>query len=348
MTPAASLMLPPVSFVMPVLNEAAYIAEAVASIFAQNYPNEFELLLVLGNSTDGTTALAAELAEKHPQIRLINNPTNHIPTALNLGFNAAKHSVIVRVDAHSKLNSGYVERAVTELLRTGAANIGGVMRAAGRTRKQQAIADCYNSPFGLGGGVYHGEAPAGEAESAYLGVFNRATVVQAGGFDETILRGEDWELNRRIRNLGEKVWFDPQLKVTYYPRDSFRALAKQFWATGVWRAVIMRRYLSEHPARFFAPGLLVAALLFSTIITVIGGVGFANNGNPTLLFLGLALPVSYLLGLIFAVFTMRPQNIRAALLRLSALPVMHLSWGLGFWRGFLFGGGSSVDRSRLR
>src|SRR5690606_33574741 len=134
---------------------------------------------------------------------------------LNAAIRAGRYSTIVRVDAHSELAAGYTERALATLRRTGAANVGGVMHAEGRGPFQKAAAWAYNSRVGLGGGAYHGSAIEGEAESAYLGVMRRGAIEQVGLFDESIRRGEDWELNLRLRQAGHRVWFDPDLSVTY-------------------------------------------------------------------------------------------------------------------------------------
>ncbi len=122
---------------------------------------------------------------------------------------------------------------------------------------QRAVARAYNSPVGLGGGAYHGGAEEGEAESAYLGVLRRAVLDEVGLFDETIRRGEDWELNLRIRRAGYRVWFDPSLSVTYWPRESWTRLIRQFSATGRWRGELVRRYGRGNSLRFFAPPALV-------------------------------------------------------------------------------------------
>src|SRR5580692_9864892 len=56
-------------------------------------------------------------------------------------------------------------------------------------------------------------AQAGPADSVYLGVYRREMIEQAGGWDEEMLRAEDWELNYRIRARGGLVWFTPELQV---------------------------------------------------------------------------------------------------------------------------------------
>lgn len=339
-----------VSYIMPVLNEAATLAACVAHIHAQSWSGSYEIILILGPSSDGSTEIAREIAAKNPAIRIRHNPAADIPIALNLAIAAARYDTIVRVDAHSELSPEYTALALQTLSKTGAANVGGIMQAAGKNPVQQAIAAAYNSPFGLGGGVYHDHKAAPKpAESAYLGVFRKSAVISVGGFDETIRRGEDWELNLRLREAGYDVWFNPQLRVTYYPRASLGALAKQFYATGVWRAVLIRRHPDKHPWRFFAPGTLVATLGLSLIAAAAAAAhGFITDSQPTAaIIIGFLPALSYLGAVCVATLALKPKNFRGYLLRAAALTIMHTAWGVGFWRGIIFGGNKIVDTSRL-
>jgi succinoglycan biosynthesis protein ExoA len=200
--------LPGVSYVIPVLNEVAYIETAIRTVLEQDYTGETELILALGPSTDGTTELVERLAAADPRIVIVLNPETDIPVGLNAAIRASVHPIIVRVDAHSELDPSYTRRAVATLYRTGAANVGGVMKARGKTPFQAAAARAYNSRFGLGGGSYHGGAEEGPAESAYLGVLRREVLDEVNLFDASLRRGEDWELNLRIRRAGHVVCFD--------------------------------------------------------------------------------------------------------------------------------------------
>ena len=340
---------PAVSFVMPVLNEEDFLESAVRTILAQEYPGAKEIVLALGPSTDASDAIAQRLAGEDPRVRLVANPERDIPAGLNRAIAASAHPVIVRVDAHSELTPDYTSRGVAALrahAAHGVANVGGIMRAAGRGDVQRAIARAYNSPFGLGGGAYHGDGTPGPAESAYLGIFRREAVDAVGGYDPGILRGEDWELNLRMRRAGFTVWFDPSLEVTYWPRASFADLARQFFATGAWRAVLVRRYGRANPWRFFAPGALVLGLAVSVVALalLIAGVLPWSSAWPVLL----APLAVYLLGIAFAAFRIPEQRgARDRWLTVRTLVTMHLSWGSGFLRGILLGGGRVVDRSRI-
>lgn len=339
--------LPAVSYIMPVLNEAGFLERAVKTILDQQYAGEKEFVLALGPSTDDTDHIAARLAAADSRIKLVANPARDIPAGLNRAIAASSHPVIVRVDAHSELTPDYTARAVDALRRQVASNVGGVMRAAGDGDTQRAIARCYNSPFGLGGGTYHGDGTPGEAESAYLGVFRRDAVEAVGGYDEQILRGEDWELCLRLRRAGHRVWFDPSLGVTYWPRASFKDLSRQFFATGAWRAVLVRKYGRANPWRFFAPGTLVIGLAVSLVALVL----LATTVLPwasawPVLLAPLAL---YTCGILFATARIPEQRgLKDRALTAATLVTMHLSWGTGFLRGIAFGAGSVVDRSRIR
>lgn len=337
-----------VSFVMPVLNERAYLEHAVASVLAQEVGVPTELVLALGPSSDGTTDLARRLAAADDRIRLVDNPAAHIPVGLNAAIRASRYGTVIRVDAHSELAPGYAARALQTLDRSGAANVGGVMHAEGRTPFQKAVARLYNSPVGLGGGAYHGGRVEGEAESAYLGVMRRAVLDEVGLFDESIRRGEDWELNLRIRQAGHRVWFDPELSVTYWPRESWLRLARQFRATGAWRGELVRRFGRRNGLRYFAPPVL---LLFVALAAILGtlqltGVvsGPASLIASCLVYLPLALYVLLVLGV---ALVPGGGGVRQRLWTLIVLPTMHLSWGLGFLSGVLRGAGDTVDASRL-
>jgi hypothetical protein len=232
--------------------------------------------------------------------------------------------------------------------RVRAANVGGVMKADGRSPFQRAVARAYNSPIGLGGGAYHGGTHEGEAESAYLGVMRREVLEEVGLFDETIRRGEDWELNLRIRRAGYRVWFDPSLAVTYWPRESWTRLVRQFSATGRWRGELVRRYGRGNSVRFFAPPALVMSLALSVVVGVLQATG-ALTGWWALAASAVYLPViAY--ALLVIVVAMGPgggRGWRDKLWTLAVLPTMHLSWGTGFIVGVLRGAHDTVDTSRL-
>ena len=335
-----------VSYVMPIFNEYNYVEAAVTSVLAQEYDGPVEIILALAPSTDGTDEVVARLAAADDRIRVVQNPERHIPVGVNMGIAAARYPVVIRIDAHTELPEGYTSRGVAELERSGAANLGGIMSAAGRPGFQAAVAKAYNSPLGLGGASYHEHAAEpGPAESAYMGIMRRDAIRSIGGFDESVLRGEDWEMNFRLREAGHLVWLDPRLKVTYWPRDNWRNLAKQFYSTGVWRAEIIRRHKGRNPLRFFAPPILVVNLAVALVVALLQGSGLVSGVVAWVLSAAYAGPLAYLGLLVFAAAA-TSGSLLDRLRFVVVLATMHVSWGAGFLRGAMRGGAGSLDRSR--
>lgn len=312
-----------VSYVMPVLNEEKHLARAVESIFAQEQTGETDVVISVGPSSDKTQDIADDLAKRFP-VKVVANPTGKTPAGLNAAIAAAKHDVIVRVDAHSELSPGYTKLAVEVLNETGADNVGGVMKAVGETPIQQAVAWAYMSRLGLGGGTFHVGGKAGPSDSVYLGVFRRSALERTGGFDERMIRGQDWELNLRIRESGGVVWFDPRLEVTYHPRSKLSRLAKQFFDTGIWRATLTKMSPGRANLRYFAPPALVAG-------SILGLALWLTTGWT----LGILPAAAYTFAVAAAALTAKNLSLPARIGLLVVLPTMHYCWGSGFIRGLL-------------
>jgi succinoglycan biosynthesis protein ExoA len=320
---------PPVSVVMPVLNEERHLEEAVGRVLDQDYPGELEVVLAIGPSKDRTQEIADKLAEADGRISIVPNPTGKTPAGLNVGIAHAKHDILVRVDGHGALTPGYITRAVEVLDETGADNVGGVMAAEGRTPLEMAVACAYRSRLGLGASTFHQGGKAGPADTVYLGVFRRAALERVGGFDETMHRAQDWELNYRIRKTGGLIWFCPDLSVTYRPRSSLSAVAKQFFHTGQWRREVVRRHPETANKRYLAPPVAVIGMAVGTVLGIVGlitGIGWLD--------LGFLAPLGYaLLILAGSAFEGRYLPWKALFWLPLVCATMHVSWGLGFLAG---------------
>jgi glycosyltransferase involved in cell wall biosynthesis len=312
-----------VSVVIPARNEARFIEATIASIMAQDYPGPIEVVVADGMSDDGTREILHRLAAADARVRTVDNPTGRTPNGLNLAIEAARGDIIVRCDGHAELPEHYVGTAVAVLEETGAVNVGGIQRAVGTTWMQRAIAYAMSSRVGVGDARFHYGGDAGPVDTVYLGVFRRDALAGVGGFDETLTRNQDYELNIRLRAAGGVVWFDPRLEVTYRPRRSLGALWRQYYQYGIWKRRVLRMHPESTRLRQLAAPLFVLALL-------------ASAGLALTPWRRLALVVPALYGLLLVLGTLatlaRTRD-SAALGFLPAVTVMHVAWGVGFLAG---------------
>jgi hypothetical protein len=263
----------------------------------------------------------------------VANPSGRIAAALNAALRAARHEIIARVDGHALLPPGYLRTAVATLAETGAADVGGVMAAEGVTPFQQAVAWGMTSKAGVGSAAFHTGGGAGSVLTVYLGVYRREAIEQAGGWDEEMLRAEDWELNYRIRARGGVIWFIPEVRVTYRPRGSVRALGAQYFHYGRWRRVIVREHPETASFRYLAPPG-AAALAGAGLAAGLAGLAGIAAGAPAAvgwLTAGLVIPLIYLAGITAVSMALSRGLTPGVRARLPlVLGTMHMCWGTGF------------------
>ncbi|MFF1305217.1 glycosyltransferase family 2 protein [Streptomyces sp. NPDC058307] len=315
---------PAVSVIMPVLNEERHLRGAVEAILAQEYAGEMEVVIALGPSTDRTDEIAARLVAEtasfeSKRVHTVPNPTGRTPAALNAAIKASRHPIVVRVDGHGMLSPNYIATAVRLLEETGAQNVGGIMHAEGENDWEHAVAAAMTSKIGVGNAAFHTGGEAQAAETVYLGVFRREALEQQGGYNEEFIRAQDWELNFRIREAGGLIWFSPELRVSYRPRPSVKALAKQYKDYGRWRRVVARYHEGSINLRYLAPPAAVCAIAAGIVV------------GAALTPLGFVIPGGYLAAIVLGSLPAgKGLPLKARLQIPVALATMHMSWGYGF------------------
>jgi glycosyltransferase involved in cell wall biosynthesis len=315
-------MRPSVSIVLPTLNERTYIRDCLDSLRSQDYPAIREVLVCDGGSTDGTREI---VKAEGGVVRLVDNVGVTAAAGMNVGLAAASGEVIVRADAHTIYSPSYVSRSVATLDRLQAAVVGGPMRAVGESSFGRAVSAVTSSPLGIGPGRFHFGREEVQVETVYLGVFRRQTVLDAGGYDQDQLQwgAEDQELNFRIRRRGGAIWLDPEIVSWYFPRDTPRALWRQYLNYGVCKASTLAKHRTLPYWRPLVPAVLVAG---STAVAV----GATIAGRPAI---GTAPVLLYVAGAGVAAVHLSKEPGVSARRSFAAIAICHWSYGVGFWRG---------------
>jgi glycosyltransferase involved in cell wall biosynthesis len=317
-------MQPRVTIAMPAYNEERYIEACIASVQAQDYPrNLIEILIADGRSTDRTREIIAALAAADPRIHLVDNPARLQAAGLGQMVKQAAGDIVVRMDVHCEYAPDYVRRCVEVLERTGADNVGGSQRARARTAFQRALCAALGSPLGVGGARYRSPDAEGFVDTVFLGAFRRRVFETVGLWDPGAITNEDAELNQRILDSGGQIYLSREIVVHYFPRDSFKTLARQYYKYGIGRARTLLKLGSFPNVRPALPFLMVAGgmvLLTVPPLWPLAPVAFATYALAT----GAeAVRVGAKLG-------------PAAIPTIWAIfPTLHLSHGIGFAAGLL-------------
>ncbi len=329
---AAPSRFPALSVIIPVRGHEATLADALDSVLSQDYEGQVEVIVA-----DGTDepAVSETVSRSHPEVRIVPNPDRTIGYGIEAGLRAATGEVMVRCDAHTLLPPGYLRRVAETLERTSAACVGGRQKPVGATLFERALGIGITSWLGSGGARYRIGGPEGPSDTVYLGSYRVDALDAVGGYDPTFRKNQDYELNWRLRQHGETVWFDPQLEVIYRPRSTLRALAKQYFNYGRWKQVMLRRHPASVRARHLAAPAIVLALAAAAAL--------ALAGFPRLALIPSA---GYILTIVggAAVMGLRRRESAAVLLPV-VLAAMHLSWGIGF---FLPPGKTDSGQSRKK
>ena len=219
--------VPFVTVVVPCRNEEHHIEPMIRSVKGSGYPpDRLEVIVADGMSTDGTRRILEGLAQHDGRIRIIDNPAVQKPHALNAAIAQAHGSVIIRMDAHSTYPRDYIPECVHALLKYGADNVGGVQAAVPDSDRLMSRAICafYNGALGLRRG--RASSPRAHptlAHTVFCGCFRRDVFDRFGWFDTKLPRGQDRELNARIRAGGGKILLLPWVEAHYRPRSSLRS-----------------------------------------------------------------------------------------------------------------------------
>jgi glycosyltransferase involved in cell wall biosynthesis len=327
--------VPSVSILLPVYNESRYIERCLNALLAQDYPaDKLEILVIEGRSTDNTRelihAIQEQRGEQRPLVQLLDNPDRLQAYALNIGLRAAAGDVLVRVDGHTLLEPDYVRQCV-EVLRALAdqnvVNVGGRMLPIGETPAGWAIAAATRSPFSVPTAFHHSEKPQ-VVDTVYLGAWPRQVFESVGEFNPAVNINEDYELNYRIRQQGGQIYLSPAIRSVYFCRASFSALARQYCRYGVQKVQMLKRHPEAIRPRQLIPPLFVLGLVGGLFLGLLW-VGFG------LLWVA-GIGAYILLALVMAARARRAIAAPPPVpLVVMAFVIIHVTWGAGFWAGWL-------------
>ncbi|MEM7141631.1 MAG: glycosyltransferase family 2 protein [Actinomycetota bacterium] len=312
---------PVVTIAIPMLNEAGYIVSCLDSFAAQDYPlDHIDAMVIDGGSTDGSRLVVEAYAEKHPWVRVVENPEGTASAAFNVGMRQAHGDVVCLFSSHGVADADFVSRSVAALHRSGAAGVGGSYRHEGLDPVSSAIGIAMVSRVGMASPHRFAES-ARDVDTISHPAYWRDAMLEIDGFDQTLMRNSDYEFNFRMRQAGHRLHFDPAIGSVYRPRPNLNSLFRQFWYYGKWKAKVAEQHPSSvRPRHLVAPAAAAAAAVTPVLLS--------QRRLRPLALLGWG---AYSAVIAYGVVSADRQEREVSTPTLAAaFPVMHMAWGAGF------------------
>ena len=224
----------PMSVIVITLNEEQTISHLMEDLKQQTI-KEFEVIVVDSNSDDGTVALAKEHGEAFEEFKIVEMEGRGVSLGRNTGAEQAKYEHLIFLDADSRVDNRFIEKAQSVLAQTGLKVAGGRMKA---TEAKPLIRMGIKS-FDLGMLLTQGLFPTAVGAC----IFSTKTVHQEiGGFDTRIHLCEDCDYVRRA----SKIYRFRMIPV-FFEFDTRRLKEQGLFKTGLTylKANLYRWFFSE-------------------------------------------------------------------------------------------------------
>lgn len=242
---------PPISLLIAAYNEEQSIASTIDSIVGQHYPGELEIIVIDDGSTDATAQVVGGL--RVPHLRLVRLPRNGGKArALNRGLEAARHELIVSIDADTFLYRGALEAIVARYLSDPAGTVAVAGAVHVRNSRENWLTRIQEWDF------FHGIAVVKRTQSLYQGtlvaqgafsLYRKRAVLEVGSWPDTV--GEDIVLSWALLKRGYRIGYAENGVVFTNVPTSYKQFfrQRQRWARGLIEA------FKHHPGVLLQPRL---------------------------------------------------------------------------------------------
>jgi glycosyltransferase involved in cell wall biosynthesis len=199
-----------ISIVIPTYNEEKNIERCLDALANQTIPREqIEIIVVDGNSDDGTRKIASKIADI-----VIIQSSEGVGGARNDGFNIAKYDIIATTDADCEPNKNWVESIIKEIKQDNVVAVTGMLIPFDWNDMSQLNIITYRTLFRISNLLLTVMAIFGQyhlcgANSAY----KKMVFTEIGGF-LPLAYADDVEIFKRIKKKG-KIKLSRDMKINY-------------------------------------------------------------------------------------------------------------------------------------
>lgn len=295
-----------ISVCIPTYNEEKFIGECLRALRDSDLSGlPYEIIVSDGGSTDATAEIVRAWSSEL-KITLLNTPNGTASRNLNACLAIAQGKYFCRIDARSRVSPDYFRVGLAEM-RKRVDCVCGVgpsvqMIPSFNDRYCRNMAAFYSSPFLMGPSEYKRSVffrnYSGFSGTIYLGFLLVSDVLAIGGFSESLIRRQDIDLYKRLKEYtGKKLWISSSLSASYVLKDDSavslirRGFNQGYYAIG---ATVALRPAHVIPTialavfaviMFFSP--LISAVVLICYLIASGVLGALEAGDYRSLFLSM-------------------------------------------------------------
>jgi glycosyltransferase involved in cell wall biosynthesis len=200
-----------VSVIVPTFNSERFLEKCLQSIRAQTYPN-IEVIVVDRHSTDRTEEIAKRYADL---VLLIDSERS---AAVNLGVEYARGEYVYRVDSDSIVESSVVDEAIRKCEVEGFDAVC-IHNTSDPSVSFWAKVRKLERDFYANGGLH-----------VAARFFRKEAFEKVGGFNESLVAAEDYDLHNRLLENGFKVGYvEPKEVHIGEPRNLLDVAKKHYY-----------------------------------------------------------------------------------------------------------------------
>jgi glycosyltransferase involved in cell wall biosynthesis len=324
---------PLISIIIPCFNEKIFLPQCLDSLVNQTYQkSKMEILIVDGMSNDGTTDIIEAYLKKYDFIKKLENKNRFTPYAMNMGIRNSNGEFVIKADAHTIYDKNYVKNCIRYIKEYEVDNIGGILKTVSIDDSliSSAIISSLSSFFGVGNSYFRiGSLKPRWVDTVAFGCYHKQTFKKIGMYDEKLIRGQDIELNMRLKKAGGKILLHPDIVGYYYPPSKLNRFMKQSFINGLW-AILPFKYTNVLPVSFRH----LVPLIFIGLILSLCCLGFFSQVGASGLFLLLGLYA--IVDIFFSVRIAHAEKRMVMTWPLSIVfSILHFGYGFGSLIGII-------------
>lgn len=318
---------PILSAIVPAYNEAQHIEKLVAD-FLICAPENSDIWVVDGGSSDGTIEILDRLSKQDPRVHWVDNPDKYVSFAFNKVFPLTQGKYVALLGAHAYYSGDYFTKSIEALENNEAEAVGGLLKQTARTSKGKSIAAAMSSKFGVGNTEFRTEQKRMIVDSVAFAIYKRTLFEELGLLDTDLLRNQDDELHYRFNAADKRILMIPEIHSVYYVREDFKSLFKQYFQYGLYKPLVLKKIKSAVRVRHLIPAFFVLYLLTLPL---------------TLISIWWIFPLGVYCILICIIGGSDQKGLKFSYNKMIAIVALHLSYGSGFLVGLFRGNSVSIN-----